>query len=77
VWTATGNLTPQVVQGIARVNAQLSHAEQVKRWTVLRDDLSVEHGDLTPSLKLKRTAVAARYAAEIEALYSLARASVG
>jgi long-chain acyl-CoA synthetase len=70
IWTAAGESTATITNGIERANAQLSHAEQVKRWTVLIDDLSIERGDLTPSLKLKRSTVAARFAAEIQALYA-------
>jgi hypothetical protein len=36
---------------------------------VLPDDLSVGRGDLTASLKLRRTAVGERFAADIERLY--------
>jgi long-chain acyl-CoA synthetase len=70
LWTATGERTASLAQGIEHVNAQLAHAEQIKRWAVVADDLSVEHGDLTPNLKLKRAAVARRYTDDIEALYS-------
>jgi len=69
LWTTSGTPTPDIVQGIEDVNAELSHAEQVKRWRVLRNQLSIERGDLTPNLKLKRAAVANRYAADIAALY--------
>ena len=54
---------------VARVNANLSHPEQVKRWAILANDLSIEGGDLTANLKLKRPAVYARHAVVIEALY--------
>ena len=47
----------------------LSHPEQVKRWAVLRNDLSIERGDLTANLKLKRGPVGARLQDLIEALY--------
>ena len=41
----------------------------MKRWAVLRNDLSIERGDLTANLKLKRQAVGARLQGLIEALY--------
>jgi long-chain acyl-CoA synthetase len=76
VWTAASVASSAIADGISWVNSQLSHAEQVKRWRVLQDDLSAEHGELTPTLKLRRAAVAARYAGEIEALYAEARTEV-
>lgn len=58
-----------IKRGIAEMNMQLSHPEQVKRWAILPYDLSIERGDLTANLKLKRQPVARRYAQEITALY--------
>lgn len=54
---------------IAQMNSHLSHPEQVKRWAVLTNDLSVAGGDLTPNLKLKRLAVARRFRSLVDALY--------
>jgi long-chain acyl-CoA synthetase len=54
---------------LVQMNSHLSHPEQVKRWLVLTNDLSVEGGDLTPNLKLKRPAVARRFQALVDALY--------
>jgi long-chain acyl-CoA synthetase len=58
-----------IERALPAINAGLSHPERVKRWVVLPDALSVERGDLTPNLKLRRTRVAARYGSEIDALY--------
>jgi long-chain acyl-CoA synthetase len=54
---------------IVRMNRDLSHPEQVKRWAVLTHELSVESGDLTPNLKLRRPVVLRRFAREVDALY--------
>ena len=51
------------------INGRLSHPEQIKRWAVMENDLSIDGGDLTASLKLKRDAVNDRFAPVIEALY--------
>jgi long-chain acyl-CoA synthetase len=51
------------------MNRRLSHPEQVKRWTALPNDLSIEGGELTGNLKLRRHEVEARFHAEIERLY--------
>ncbi len=60
---------PVIEQAIARANENLSHPEQVKRWVLLENDLSIERGDLTANLKLKRSQVAGRLVDVVEALY--------
>jgi long-chain acyl-CoA synthetase len=59
-----------LAQAISELSRELSHPEQVKRWAVLRNDLSLERGDLTANLKLKRQTVTARLQGLIEALYA-------
>ncbi|MFO0550478.1 MAG: long-chain fatty acid--CoA ligase [Polyangiaceae bacterium] len=51
------------------VNAELARVETVKKFTILPKPFSIETGELTPTLKVKRKVVDARYAAEIEAMY--------
>ncbi len=43
--------------------------EAIKRWAVLPGELTVEGGELTPTLKLKRRVIAQKYKSEIERLY--------
>ena len=50
-------------------NERLSRPEQVKRFGIVSDQWSVESGELTPTLKLRRRAVLARYSAVIDNLY--------
>jgi long-chain acyl-CoA synthetase len=59
-----------IAEAMEDLSRGLSHPEQVKRWAVLRNDLSTERGDLTANLKLKRQAVGARLQGLIEALYA-------
>ena len=54
---------------LSEVNRALSHPEQVKRWVVLPNDLSIQTGELTANLKLKRHVLEERFRAELEALY--------
>ena len=50
-------------------NARLPRFEQIKRFHVLDRPLSLEAGELTPSLKVRRQEVLRLYAAQIAALY--------
>ena len=55
--------------GIASVMDEFNQAEQVKRWTLLGDEWLPDSDELTPTSKLKRRIIAAKYAAQIEAMY--------
>jgi long-chain acyl-CoA synthetase len=64
---------PKVValyQGIvSEVNGSLAHFEDIKRVSVVPDEWTVETGELTPSMKMKRRVVEKKYAAEITEFY--------
>jgi len=60
----------RVAAAIERANARLARFEQIKKHALLPRDFSIEEGTLTPTLKIKRKAVAARYREEIESLYA-------
>lgn len=55
---------------ITRVNKKLNHWEQIRKWTLVGDELTVESGLLTPTLKIRRKIAETRYAEQIEAMYS-------
>ena len=62
----------ELVQGIVdEVNRERSRFEQVKRFFVLPRDFAMEHGEVTPTLKLRRRAVIDNFQAEIDALYDV------
>jgi len=59
-----------VLQGyVDQLNAKLNRWETVKKFIVLEHDLSVESGELTPSMKVKRRVVEDNYREELDALY--------
>ncbi|MFJ3201710.1 AMP-dependent synthetase/ligase [Streptomyces sp. NPDC086989] len=58
-----------VEEAVTAANGTVSRPARIRAFHVLPEDFSVEAGTLTPTLKLRRTAVAQRYAAEIDALY--------
>ena len=55
---------------LAAVNAELANYEQPKKFILVDRELTVEDGDLTPSLKVKRRVVELKYRARIDALYA-------
>ncbi|WP_069811469.1 AMP-dependent synthetase/ligase [Streptomyces sp. TP-A0874] len=64
----------QLVDGyVQRLNEGLQRWQTIKKFRILPRDLDIEHGELTPSLKLKRPVVERQYADLIEEMYSGAR----
>jgi long-chain acyl-CoA synthetase len=51
------------------VNAQVSNVEGIKKFTVLSEDWLPGGDELTPTMKLKRKPIAAKYAGQVEAMY--------
>lgn len=55
---------------VAKVNSQLSHPEQLKKWITLENNLSISGGELTGTLKLRRNKVLINLNNIIENLYN-------
>jgi long-chain acyl-CoA synthetase len=55
---------------VDRVNSNYAQVEQVKKFTILDHDLSQATGELTPTLKVKRSVINANYADLFESLYA-------
>jgi long-subunit acyl-CoA synthetase (AMP-forming) len=58
-----------VDSAVAEANGHLSRVEQIKKFAILPLDWEPDGDELTPTMKLKRRAIAAKYAAQIESLY--------
>ena len=59
-----------LMERIDTLQQQLAHYEQVKRFTLLPHSFSLERGELTNTLKIKRRVLNENYKAEIEAMYA-------
>jgi long-chain acyl-CoA synthetase len=59
-----------IEQEIERANGKYAQVEQVKRFAILDHDLSQATGELTPTLKVKRNVVNAKYAELFDQLYA-------
>jgi long-subunit acyl-CoA synthetase (AMP-forming) len=58
-----------VAEGVELANERMSRVEQIKKHTILAGEWLPGGEELTPTLKLKRKPIAAKYTAEIEAMY--------
>jgi len=54
---------------VREVNGKLTEHERLRRWKLLDHELTVEAGELTPTLKIRRKVIAQRYAEQIASLY--------
>jgi long-chain acyl-CoA synthetase len=60
----------EIRKAVARVNKQLAPFEQVRKYRVLARDFSIEHGELTATMKVRRTQALANCKAHIDELYA-------
>ncbi|MDX6312100.1 MAG: long-chain acyl-CoA synthetase [Streptomyces sp.] len=68
--SASPVLKAAVQQGLDAANARLSRVEHIRSWTILPHTWEPGGDELTPTLKLKRRSITAKYADEIERLYT-------
>jgi long-chain acyl-CoA synthetase len=65
---------PQMIEavqaGVDAANERLARVEQIKKFTIVKGDWLPGGDELTPTMKLKRKPIAAKYEAEIAAMYS-------
>ncbi|MBL0209368.1 MAG: long-chain fatty acid--CoA ligase [Holophagaceae bacterium] len=61
----------KLMSRVEKVNATLSNYERIKKIVIIPDELTVENGALTPSLKIKRRVVNQMYGGLIEGLYEV------
>jgi long-chain acyl-CoA synthetase len=55
---------------VQRLNSELNRWETIKKWEILDHDLSIERGELTPSLKVKRSVIADEQKDLLDSFYS-------
>ncbi|MRJ78042.1 AMP-binding protein [Aeromicrobium sp. SMF47] len=61
----------EVIQGqIDELNSKLNRWETIKKFAILDHDLSIENGEITPSMKVKRTVVEANNKAILDGFYA-------
>ncbi|MDF3293244.1 AMP-dependent synthetase/ligase [Streptomyces silvisoli] len=70
VVSANQALHAEIQQAVSRANTAVSRAESIRAFRILPNEFSVADGLLTPSLKLRRSAIVKVYAAEIDQLYA-------
>jgi long-chain acyl-CoA synthetase len=67
---AEAKVIDAVQQGIDEANTHLSRVEQIKKFTIVEGDWLPGGDELTPTMKLKRKPIAAKYQAAIDSMYA-------
>jgi long-chain acyl-CoA synthetase len=62
---------------VSRVNKQLAPFEQVKRFRILPREFTIEHGEVTATMKVRRKQVMENFRAELDSLYQLSASGRG
>ena len=63
-------INAMIKERIDTIQQQLAHYEQIKRFTLLPETFSMEKGELTNTLKMKRRVINENYRKEIEKMYA-------
>ena len=66
---ASDKVKTMVGEYVETLNAKLNRWETIKKWEILPEDLTIESGELTPSMKVKRNVVEANNTDRIAAFY--------
>ena len=69
-FTGSDEVRAEVQTQVDELNAQFSSPEQVKKFSILPRDLTIDDGELTPTLKIRRKQISENWSAEIEAMYA-------
>jgi long-chain acyl-CoA synthetase len=60
----------EVKKAVARVNQRLASFEQIRKFRILEREFSIEHGELTPTMKVRRAKVLENFKAAVNDLYA-------
>lgn len=66
---ASLELRAAIQTAIDHANTSVSHAESIRTFVILPRDLTIEAGELTPTLKVRRAVVMDKYQSEIDGIY--------
>ena len=69
-FTDNVELFNEIKEKVDEMNLRFSSPEQVKKFTILPRDFSIDDGELTPTLKIRRKIINENWAEEIEKMYS-------
>jgi long-chain acyl-CoA synthetase len=68
--TTNEHIVNRIQKEVDKVNQDLSKWEKVKKFKILEDQFTIENGEITPTLKLKRNVINKKYKDDIDSIYA-------
>ena len=68
-WVNNEWVNKKIDKILAAYNKEFNHVEQIKKFKLLAEEWTIEGGELTPTLKIKRKIIESKYSDTIETLY--------
>ena len=69
-FTESGDIKAEIQTQVDNLNGQFSNPEQVKKFSILPRDFTIDDGELTPTLKIRRIQIRENWAHIINAMYT-------
>ena len=69
-YTENKDLFKDIEKSVIKLNAQFSNPEQIKKITILPRDFTIDDGELTPTLKIRRKQITDNWLSVIESMYT-------
>ena len=69
-YTGSADIHAEIEAQVMELNKQFAPPEQVKKFTILPRDFTVDDGELTPTLKIRRIQIRENWSDEIEQMYA-------
>ena len=68
-YTESDDVKSEIDSQVEELNKQFSNPEQIKKFKILPRDFSIDDGELTPTLKIRRKQIYENWSEEIESMY--------
>ena len=69
-YTDSSNVFEEIEKAVNNLNCQFSNPEQIKKFSILPRDFTIDDGELTPTLKIRRKKISENWSSIIESMYT-------